>query len=90
MTGGLSLSTEIVDRSIYDSAVSHLRDARVRLPTFSQLADPATIPDVIRSMVDAVDPQDPNAANLFRINWYNDTDRAGGSMCRGICCCPKN
>jgi cysteine synthase A len=87
--GGLSLSTEIVDRSVYDSAVSHLREARVRLPTFSQLADPATIPDVIRSMVDAVDPQDPNAANLFRINWYNDADRTGRVDAPGFLLLPK-
>ena len=74
---GLDLSTEIVDQGVYNSAVAHLRDARVRLPTFSELADPANQSDDIRSRVSSVDPQDPHAANLFRINWFNDADRSG-------------
>ena len=87
--GGLDLSTEITDRTVYDSAVAHLRDARVRLPTFSQLADPANQSDDIRSQVAAVDPQDPHAANLFRINWYNDSDRTGRVDVPGYVLLPK-
>ena len=87
--GGLGLSTEVVDRAVYDSAVAHLRDARVRLPTFSQLADPSTIPTGVRSRLDAVDPQDPHAANLFRVNWYNDEDRTGLIDVPGYLLLPK-
>ena len=87
--GGLDLSTEIADRTVYDSAVAHLRDARVRLPTFSQLADPANQSDDIRSQVASVDPQDPHAANLFRINWYNDADRSGRVDVPGYVLLPK-
>jgi cysteine synthase len=89
VTGGLGLSTDIVDRAVYDSAVAHLRDSRVRLPTFSQLADPSTIPTDIRSRLDAVDPQDPHAANLFRVNWYNDADRSGRVDVPGYVVLPK-
>ena len=87
--GGLGLSTEIIDRTVYESAVTHLRDARVRLPTFSELADPSTQSDEIRSRVATADPQDPHADNLFRINWYNDADRTGRVEVPGFLLLPK-
>ena len=43
----LGLEGEIVDRENHARAVAHLRAARVVLPKFSELADPATIPDGI-------------------------------------------
>ena len=39
------------------------------LPTFAELADPATI-DPAR--VGDADPQGPDARNLWRVHWYND------------------
>jgi len=87
--GRLDLSTEIADGAVYDSAVAHLRDARVRLPTFSQLADPSTIPADIQARVASVDPNDPHAANLFRVNWYNDADRAAQVDVPGFLLLPK-
>jgi cysteine synthase len=86
---GLDLSTEVADQGVYDSAVAHLRDARVRLPTFSQLADPSTLSDDIKSQVASVGPQDPHAANLFRVNWYNDADRTGRVDVPGYLLLPK-
>ncbi|MDC0033277.1 pyridoxal-phosphate dependent enzyme [Alphaproteobacteria bacterium] len=87
--GALDISTEIVNSGIYDGAVRHLRDANVRLPTFSQLANPAGIPAEIVSALAAVDPQDPHAANLFRVHWYNDADRTGRVDVPGFLLLPK-
>ena len=87
--GRLDLSTEIADGAVYDSAVAHLRDARVRLPTFSQLADPSTIPADIQARVASVDRNDPHAANLFRVNWYNDADSAAQVNVPGFLLLPK-
>ena len=87
--GALDISTEIVDGSVYDSAVAHLRDAHVRLPTFAQLADPTLIPADVVSGLAAVSPQDPHAANLFRVNWYNAEDRTGRVDVPGFLLLPR-
>lgn len=69
------LSTEIVNRPVYDRAVRHLRAARVALPTFAQLADPSRIPDSVTSQLEQVDADAAQAGNLFRVHWYNDLAR---------------
>jgi len=86
---GLGLSTEIADRAVYDSAVAYLGAARVRLPSFTELADPASIPAEIAKRLKPVDPQDPHADNLFRVNWYNDADRRGRVDVPGHLLLPK-
>ncbi len=65
------LPTEIVDRVAYDAAVRHLRAARVRLPSFRELADPALIPPSVAAEAARLDPAEPGAANLFRVHWFN-------------------
>ncbi len=71
------LATEIIDRRIYDRAVHRLREARVVLPTFAQLADPARIPGSITAQLEHVDPDAPQPSNLFRVHWHNDDARTG-------------
>ena len=68
----LSLPTEILDRKTYDRAVGRLREARVRLPTFAELTDPATISEALYAEIEPVDPGAPHAANLYRVHWHND------------------
>ena len=71
------MSTEIGDHAAYGRAVQHLRDARVALPRFDQLADPARIPGRVRAALAGVDPDAPHALNLFRVHWWNDATRRG-------------
>jgi cysteine synthase len=71
------LATDITDRRIYDRAVKHLRDAKVVLPTFAQLAAPSGIPGSIASRLAQTDADAPRASNLFRVHWYNDDRRVG-------------
>jgi cysteine synthase len=66
---------EVVDRNVYASAVRRFRDARIVMPTFGQLADPASIPDGIEARLAAVDPDAPDPLNLFRAHWHNGRDR---------------
>ena len=68
MTTTLGLATEIVDATVRDRAVEHLRGRGVMLPRFAELADPAKIPDAIEYQLEAVDPLAPSAANLFRVH----------------------
>ena len=71
------LSTEIVDPQLRDRAVRHLREARVVLPTFRELAEPSGIAASVSERLANVDPDAPEASNLFRVHWYNDRTRSG-------------
>ena len=73
----LDAETAIADRGTYDRAVAHLRAAKVALPTFAQLADPATIPDAVLRSLAGVDPDAADPRNLFRVHWYDDAARTG-------------
>ena len=73
----LGLALDLADASAYDHAVDRCRELRVALPTFAQLADPATLPAEARADLSSVDPQAPDARNLFRVHWHNSLD---GSM----------
>jgi cysteine synthase len=65
------------DPAALQSTVERLRELRVTLPTFAQLADPALIPAGIREELAAVGPDEPHPLNLFRVHWHNGADRRG-------------
>jgi cysteine synthase len=71
----LGLERELIDAPIYERTVGRFREAGIALPTFAQLADPATIPASVRSALDVVGPDDPHPLNLFRVHWNNGPDR---------------
>jgi len=73
----MTLATTIVDRGVYDRAVARFREARIVLPTFAQLAEPARIPAPALASLAGVDPDAADARNLFRVHWYNDAARTG-------------
>ena len=75
MKDTFTFQPEVVDPEVRRTAVSSLRQAGVRLPTWSQLADPGRIPGAVVSGLDGIDPDAPVAANLWRVHWYNDEDR---------------
>ncbi len=66
---------EIIDATVYANAIERLRDANVLLPTFSELAD---APDRLGNMspvLDGVGPDEARAENLFRVHWFNQSNR---------------
>ncbi len=71
----LGLETEIVDREVYERTVALFRAAKIVLPTFAELADPATIPHAVSESLAAVDPDAADPRNLFRVHWHNDASR---------------
>ncbi len=71
----LGLERTIVDRATYDRTVARFRADNILLPTLAQLADPTTIPSQVQAALSAVDPDTPDALNLFRVHWHNDADR---------------
>ena len=71
------LTPEIADRKVRGRAVSRLRELNVPLPTLTQLADPASIPEIQKAVLASVGPDEPSAANLWRVHWFNDEERTG-------------
>ena len=69
------LETEIADARVRERAAAALRRSGVRLPLFSELTEPARLPERRRAALAAVDPDAPDAANLYRVHWYNDRSR---------------
>ncbi|HET9521018.1 MAG TPA: hypothetical protein VFO73_08240, partial [Candidatus Limnocylindrales bacterium] len=73
--GQQGLERDVVDAAVYQRAAKRFRDAKIRMPTFRQLADPKTIPADVEAGLAGVDPDSPDPRNLFRVHWYNDADR---------------
>ena len=72
----LGIETHIVDRGVYDHSVTRFREAGILLPTFTQLADPDDDPGGDpRARSPPIDPDAPHPLNLFRVHWYNGSDR---------------
>ena len=73
----LGLERHVVDRDVYGRTVDRFREAGILLPTFAQLARPASMPARIRQLLDGVKPDEADPLNLFRVHWYNDGGRTG-------------
>jgi cysteine synthase len=71
------LFERIKDPSALARTIERFRERKIVLPTFAQLADPASIPDPVKSRLASVDPDARDPANLFRVHWFNDSSRAG-------------
>jgi cysteine synthase A len=72
-----SLVPEIADKKVRQRAVKRLRELNVTLPTLSELADPGRIPELQQAILAGVEPDEPVAANLWRVHWFNDEARTG-------------
>ena len=73
----IGLEDHIVDRKVYERAIARFRQAGIRLPRISQLADPTATRAEIEALTGPADPDAPDPRNLFRVHWYNDVDRRG-------------
>ncbi|MGI9384439.1 MAG: pyridoxal-phosphate dependent enzyme, partial [Methyloligellaceae bacterium] len=73
--GPFDFPSTIDDRDVYRRTVALLKEQGVVLPTFGQLANPASIPETIRARLASVGPDDADPLNLFRVHWHNGTDR---------------
>jgi cysteine synthase len=55
--------------------MAHLRERGVRLPTFSEMADPTKAPQALASQLAQIGFNDPDPLNLYRVHWFNDWDK---------------
>ena len=76
LAGQLGLARTVVDAAALGRSVTQCREQGIVLPTFSQLADPATIPDTVRARLTDVDRDAAHPLNLFRVHWHNRLDRS--------------
>ncbi|MEA2834864.1 MAG: cysteine synthase [Methylobacteriaceae bacterium] len=67
------VTPDVVDRAWLRAAVRRAREYGVVLPTFGELANPASD----ARNLDRIDPDEPRSENLWRVNWYNGPDRCG-------------
>ncbi len=86
----LGLESTVVDQQVLARTVQRFRECGIVLPTFSQLADPSSIPGGVRERLPGVDPDAPDPLNLFRIHWYNDAARTGLADVPGHIVLPKS
>jgi len=67
----------VEDAAARRRAVALLREKRVRLPTFDELAQPSRAPPAVRAGLVEIDPDGAHPSNLYRVNWFNDLGRTG-------------
>jgi cysteine synthase A len=68
-------SATIVDGAVLERTARGFGEAGITLPTFAQLAEPATIPAPLRGRLARVDADAADPLNLFRVHWHNGADR---------------
>jgi cysteine synthase A len=85
----LVVSPAIVDRDQRARAIARVREVGVVMPTFSQLADPSKIPAAHTKKLASVAPDEPHAENLWRVHWYNATDRKSRADLPGFMVLPE-
>jgi cysteine synthase len=73
----LGLGREVIDGGTYRRTVEAFRSAGIVLPTFAQLAAPATLPAGMLAALAALKADEADPRNLFRVHWYNDRERIG-------------
>jgi cysteine synthase len=75
--GTQHVEREVSDAGALERTVGVLREKRIALPTFAQLAAPELVPREVRGALGAVGPDDPSPLNLYRVHWQNARDRVG-------------
>ena len=65
------INPEVQDRDVLNRAISHAKALNIVLPTFAELADPENCSFHQTDKTDNPLVNEPHAANLYRINWFN-------------------
>ncbi len=73
----IGLEHDIVDQTTYEQTVGRFRESSIQLPKISELANPVTIAESLHKDLQEIDPDAPDARNLFRVHWHNDASRSG-------------
>ena len=74
------LDSEVIDKDAVERTAERFREQQIVLPTFGQLANPATAPSALQAMLGGVDKNAASPANLWRIHWYNTPEGRLGEV----------
>ncbi len=69
-----------VHADIRQNNIKRCKEKGISLPTFSQMKDPAKVPDSIQKKLQNVGLWDVDPLNLFRITWKNEPVEKGGTF----------
>lgn len=73
-----------IDLTIYPErrkrAVQRARERNIIIPTYAQMKDPSKIPAKVKDELAKIGLWDIHPRNLFRINWHNQPQSAGGAF----------
>ncbi len=67
---------EVVDGATLGKTVKRFTERHIQLPTFAQLANPASIPPQNLSFLAQLSKNTPDARNLWRVHWHNQLSEA--------------
>ncbi len=84
----LGLPREMVDDEVYARAVSRFREAGIVMPTFAQLADPATLPEHVLERLARVDPDAADPRTSSASIGTTAPTAAAGPRCPSTWCSP--
>ncbi|MCC7486038.1 MAG: pyridoxal-phosphate dependent enzyme [Burkholderiales bacterium] len=73
----LVMQPEVADSAVRQRAVTRLRERRMPLPTLTELARPWEVSPARQAALEGIGPDEPIAANLWRVHWFNDEARTG-------------
>ena len=71
----LGLYDSVADEAALARTVARFAERNILLPTFAELADPATMPSAVTTALARVEPDQPHPLNLWRVHWHNAGDR---------------
>ena len=72
---GLLLEPQIVDVKRRRAALERLHEIGAVLPSFSELAQPLSMPGDVGARLARTDPDAASSDNLWRLHWFNDANR---------------
>ena len=64
-------------RNVIKKTAARCKERGIRIPTFAQMRDPASVPKPIRTRLAKVGLWDVDPLNLFRITWKNEVKSGG-------------
>jgi len=72
-----------LNEAVIEKTAARCRERGIRIPTFAQMRDPASLPPAIREGLRGVARDDVHPLNLFRITWKNAPEPRGGGFGEG-------
>ncbi len=75
---------EMIDLNLNEDQIAknakHCAERDILLPTYSQMANPALIPNEVKAELKSIGRDEAHSRNLFRVSWENEGKERGGGF----------